>query len=542
MISKTSHACLLLALLAIFLGRIVSTYRVFNDTTDEHIHIRSGIEILQKGSYTVDPQHPPIPRIFLGILPYYVAKLNLGEHNLLWTFGLWEWKDAAYYWRTLALARAGNLVFALLLFGYAYRWSSLLYGPWAGLAAAALVACCPNLIAHSSVATTDAGAAATLLAATYYLWRWSREPGPLCLAAAVAASVAVLSKFSAVFFLPPIAFLYLLVARGPQWLERRPLRLEPAAVRVALGRATACGLIFMFLLWAAYLFQARGHLEKGHHELHAISKLERLVPSNAWIGVKTVLGHNEEGHLAYLLGDLSKAGWWYYFLVVLGVKSTLPLLLLVALAAGLYLGRCYAGAARQTGYLWIAVLVVLGICMASRINIGVRHILVLYAFFAILASGVFADAARLVLRHPAIRCMALAAVAWHAGESVMAHPDYLAYFNQIARGREEQFLADSNLDWGQDLARLGEYLRSHHIDMPQADLFGPTPPYKLGFLVGGLHPLHPKPGWVVISVNHLLGINRSPQNYQLFRQRRPDARVGKSIRLYYLPVGTEPRP
>jgi hypothetical protein len=536
LISKTSHACLLLALLTIFLGRIVSTYRVFNDTTDEHIHIRSGIEILQKGSYTVDPQHPPIPRIFLGLLPYYVGKLNLGEHNLLWTFGLWEWKDAAYYWRTLALARAGNLVFALLLFAYAYRWSSLLYGPWAGLAAAALVACCPNLIAHASVATTDAGAAATLLVATYYLWRWSRQPGLLCLAAAVASSVAVLSKFSALFFLPPIAFLYLLVARGPRWLERRPLRLEPAVVRVALGRSVACGLIFMFLLWAAYLFQARGHLEKGHHEPQMVSKLERLVPSNAWIGVKTVLGHNEEGHLAYLLGDLSKAGWWYYFLVVLGVKTTLPLLLLVALAAGLYLGRCYGGAARQTGYLWIAVVVVLGICMASRINIGVRHILVLYAFFAVLASGVFADAARLVLRRPAIRCVALAAVAWHAGESVVAHPDYLAYFNQIARGREERFLADSNLDWGQDLARLGEYLRSHDIHMPQADLFGPTPPYKLGFLVGGLHPLHPQPGWVVISVNHLLGINRSPQNYQWFRQRRPDARVGKSIRLYYLPA------
>ncbi len=536
MISKSSHACLLLALLTIFLGRIVSTYRVFNDTTDENTHIRAGVEILQKGSYTVDPQHPPIPRIFLGALPYYVAKLNLGEHNLLWTFGLWEWRDTAYYWRTLALARAGNLVFALLLFGFAYRWSSLLYGPRAGLAAAALVACCPNLIAHSALATMDAGAAATMLVAVYYLWRWSPQPGPRCWAAAVAASVAVLSKFSALFFLPPIAVLYLLAARGPRWLERRPLRVEPAAARAALGRTAACGLIFLFLVWAAYLFQARGHLEKGHHEPSVVPKLERLVPSNAWIGVKTVLAHNDDGHLAYLLGDLSKTGWWYYFPVVLGVKTTLPLLLLVALAAGLYLSGGYAGAARQTGYLWIALFVVLGICMASHINIGVRHILVLYGFFAILASGVFADAARLALRHPAIRCLALAAVAWHAAESVVAHPDYLAYFNQIARGREEQFLADSNLDWGQDLARLGEYLRSHHIDMPQADLFGATPPHRLDFKVTGLHPLHPQPGWVVISVNHLLGINRSPQNYRWFLQRRPDARVGKTLRLYYLPA------
>ena len=82
-----------------------------------------------------DPRAP-----LFGVLPYYLANLNLGEHNDLWTFGLWEYRDAAYYWRTLVLARAGNLVFALILFAYAYRWSSLLYGPRAGLVAAALVA------------------------------------------------------------------------------------------------------------------------------------------------------------------------------------------------------------------------------------------------------------------------------------------------------------------------------------------------------------------------------------------------------------------
>ena len=54
-------------------------------------------------------------------------------------------------------------------------------------------------------------------------------------------------------------------------------------------------------------------------------------------------------------------------------------------------------------------------------------------------------------------------LAGHAA-SLTAHPDYLAYFNEAARGKEREFLGDSNLDWGRNLVRLGRYVQQHEIE------------------------------------------------------------------------------
>ena len=43
--------------------------------------------------------------------------------------------------------------------------------------------------------------------------------------------------------------------------------------------------------------------------------------------------------------------------------------------------------------------------------------------------------------------------------SLAAHPDYLAYFNALAGDDPERIVVDSDLDWGQDIKRLGQRLR-----------------------------------------------------------------------------------
>jgi hypothetical protein len=56
--------------------------------------------------------------------------------------------------------------------------------------------------------------------------------------------------------------------------------------------------------------------------------------------------------------------------------------------------------------------------------------------------------------------MLLMALACLAVESVRSGPHHLSYFNQLAGGPEKGYthLVDSSLDWGQDLARLREWL------------------------------------------------------------------------------------
>jgi hypothetical protein len=160
--------------------------------------------------------------------------------------------------------------------------------------------------------------------------------------------------------------------------------------------------------------------------------------------------------------------------------------------------------------------------LAADINIGVRHVLPVFPFLAIAGAGAFAA------RQRAVQAIAVALLFWQAGESIAAHPDYLAYFNEIARGREERILADSNLDWGQDLARLAQHMREHGIDAVQLSYFGRSDPTKFGLKATPLEAAHPQPGWIAVSVTNLV---MKPELAWL-RDRAPDARVGKSIRLY----------
>jgi len=311
------------------------------------------------------------------------------------------------------------------------------------------------------------------------------------------------------------------------WFLRRP--------KLGLAPVATFALLTPSLLWAGYRFEIGTVAPPGHHYLSMFPMggesspprrlahlLEgRTLPAPAfWKGLIDVSAHNHSGHPSYLLGRLSGWGWWYYFPVALAVKTTLPLLLLVALAL-------WFGDRRKLLHPLLGALLVLAISMTANINIGLRHVLSVYLFFAILASGLLAAS---LSRRTTLVVAAL--VVWHAAESVLAHPDYLPYFNEIARGREERFLADSNLDWGQDLARLGRYAQEHHIESLQLLHTGPTDPAKFH-----LHyqPLTGEPGWIAVSANHLLGSDSKSAVIQRLRNRPPYARIGKSIWLYRVP-------
>ncbi|MDP1798536.1 MAG: hypothetical protein Q8K78_13675, partial [Planctomycetaceae bacterium] len=88
------------------------------------------------------------------------------------------------------------------------------------------------------------------------------------------------------------------------------------------------------------------------------------------------------------------------------------------------------------------------------------------------------------------------------------HPHHLSYFNELAGGPEHgrEHLVDSNLDWGQDLHALRDYLREHPASEPlQLAYFGSASPKLLGIEYEFPASPQPQPGRYAISANYIAG-------------------------------------
>ena len=70
------------------------------------------------------------------------------------------------------------------------------------------------------------------------------------------------------------------------------------------------------------------------------------------------------------------------------------------------------------------------------------------------------------------RIAAAGLVGWLIVAGVRAHPDYLAYFNELAGDHPERILVDSDLDSGQDLKRLKTWMDATGTESVHLAYFG----------------------------------------------------------------------
>jgi 4-amino-4-deoxy-L-arabinose transferase-like glycosyltransferase len=445
---------LAVGLVVLATGRIVSTYSTFSHTFDEPAHIACGMEWLEKHTYTYEPQHPPLTRVMTALLPRMFGSHGAGQASM-WDEGLAILFAHGPEDSTLALARIGTLPFFWITCWIVYsctRWIS-------GSAAAAVIAVflatmTPSVLAHAGLATTDMGLTAMLLLAIYTGWRWMEEP-VLWRAAVFGASagLAVLAKFSTLAFLPSVALAALII-----WLcfERPAIG---TLIKLALARGVQlllAAMVASLVIWAGYRFS-----------FGKTPGVSFPVPApELFSGIADVRKHNANGHLTYLLGAANTVGWPYFYVVALAVKTPLAVLALGLPGLALLFSRKRFGTRG-----WMVPSVVLGILIFasffSQIKIGTRHVLPVFVMLAIAGGCASIWIPRAVSQRATQpgkqQGLAQAAVALLllsvAISSASAHPDYLAYFNMIVRGKPEAYLVDSDLDWGQDTKRLAQRLK-----------------------------------------------------------------------------------
>ncbi|MCX7856184.1 MAG: hypothetical protein N2556_09500, partial [Anaerolineae bacterium] len=350
--------------------------------------------------------------------------------------------------------------------------------------------------------------------------RWGYAVG-----AGITLGLALASKVSALSLIPALLILALLA----------PVRLRHRLTAALGGLALA-----MLVLWTVYGFEFR-----------PVSGFPFPLPAATHLEIyRSLQSHYRLGHPAFLMGQNSDHGWWYYFPVAFALKTPLPTVLLV-LVGLIGKPRLTPQALRHWAPLVVFPLVYLASTPFSTVNIGYRHLLPILPFLFILTGRAVRNteygvrAAYFVFRIPLL--------AWLALGTLWVAPNYLAFFNELAAGPAGgyRYLVDSNLDWGQNLWQLRDWMRENGVERVFYAHYSPARPEVYGVSVDFLPPdwravpftpLDPAPGVYAIGATVLQGVYTQDVNtYAWFRARQPLARLGYALFLYRVEFRPAPR-
>jgi hypothetical protein len=553
---------------AVFFLISLATLAQKTPTVDEPLHLFGGYAYLKWSDYRANPVTPPLAKLWAALpllafeikdprtpRPHWYALRQGSEDAPLVDIArdmFFVDNDGA---PLFAAAKRQMIVLGVLLGVSIFFCARRLFGFEAGVAALALFSLDPNMLAHSQVVHGDVPFALVFFLATYLFWRFlDRVSWATAIGAACFIAIAPVTKFTYAALMPT-----LLILAAMRILSSRPQQVAIGAPRLAASRREKALLSAALLavsaiaayaaIWAAYGFHfdaipggasplpmqavlpASGSLLRPLAEFAAGY---RLFPE-AWIYGQLSVWH-DLGRTAYLLGEMG-TGFWSYFPVAFAVKTPLPMQMLVA--AGLWL-LAARRLDRLTGwFLLVPVAVCFLAAVSSRMNIGLRHILVIYPFLFVLAGG----AAGVLWRRGArtTRWAVAILALWSVTACAWTYPHYLAYFNKLAGGPENghKVLLDSNLDWGQDLKGLQRWMEDHGVPRIEFLYFGTVDPEFYGidatYIPGNWVNWDPPatraadpPRYIAISA-HLLFTDWREAYVKAYRAKRPVATIGHSI-------------
>ncbi len=565
-------AAILFSGLALFLTLALTSARGSSSTFDECAHLPAAYTHLALRDFRLTPDHPPLTKLVAAI-PLLFADVHMKPDDEAWRlrrqweFGkrfLYRWNDAD---RLFFRARAAVAVLACALAAGVFFWTRRHWGLAAASLALLLCVLSPDVLAHGQIVSTDLGAALfVFLAVAAFERATERATWGRVIASGAAFGAALATKYSALVLVPVLGLLSVgtLFWREPMRMAlTRARATTPAAddrrrraidVLVVLAVVVA---VAWLVIWAAYLFQPSFSADP---EVNAAFEWERVRPDNPFFAEPIQLARrlsllpdpylfgffrfvkHSEARPSFLMGQRSEVGHWYYFPATFALKTPIGLVILLGIALGT--ARRDTAPARVLWFLWLPVAVYLALTLTRGLNIGHRHLLPIYPFLFVAAGR----CATLLRGSRPLAAAIAAAAAWAALSVARVHPHYLAYFNEAAGGPANGYrlLADSNLDWGQDLKRLPAWLRAHGVAHAKLSYFGTADPeyYRVpaDLLPGYMLP-RPRqeirsvvPGDVVaVSATNLAAVYVEPDVrplMALLRARQPIGQVGYSILVY----------
>lgn len=454
-------------------------------TFDEPAHILAGYRHLQCGDFGINPEHPPFLKMVAAaplisrslVEPKWECGSRLTPKPEMFTSGgvflVNNGVDSV-----LIPARLAAASFALLLAVLVFAAAWTMFGRAEALAALALFAFEPNLIAHGSLVTTDMAISATGFAAVFALYFYAKNPSWWrFFAVGIALGLLLAAKHTSVIFVP---ILFAVFVADALLFRNSENRLSNQIMR----RVAAFAGIFLIgftILWAFYGFRyyalpgatgdsvsvveyiaTRGRpemIESLSAKIVAAVNKTRVFPESYTLGLADVIASGSRN--TTIFGQNYAVGQWFYFPVAFAVKSSVALLILLPL--GFLFLFFEPQKRREMLFILAPPILYFAFALTSKLNIGVRHILPVYAFFIIAAA---VGAVWMSRKIYFFRYLLIALLLFHAVTTAFrVAPNYIAFGNDFWGGTNNTYriFRDSNGDWGQNFKLVDEYLRRENI-------------------------------------------------------------------------------
>jgi len=547
-------------------------------TADEPYHVAVSWLMLHNGDFRAAPDVPPLWEDFIGLplgsnglrpntaVPAY-GRLKTSFETFQFLFRMLYRTPGVDGIAVVQRARMLSVIPAVLLGVLVARWSWALAGPVAAVAGTLLWAMDPSMLGHGSLAKNDVAFALVYAWLAYSMWRaGQRLSWPWIVSLCLSVGLAIETKLSGLVTGPLLALV--LLARALMfepwpvlgWMLQTRWAKIGAAFVVCLLSAICCYII----VWGAYRFRYEAGPNGLQLDLNAlVSELHneqtfqandyrpptpgqwlqwtpdvstsaliwaarhRFVPQAFIAGVlETRIG--AIGRYAFLCDSVYLGGRWYYFPLALLFKeplTTQALWLVTLSTAFVALRRRLSARPGSISFArdWsiLAIVIPLSIYMLaalfSPLNLGIRYIFAIFPFLFV-AGGI--RAARLWEMGRAMRVVLGIAALTLTVESTAVYPNYISFFNVACGGSRGgiRLLADSNLDWGQDLPLLAQWQRDHPAEPLYLSYFGVCDPAVYGIRYTNVTPAFvfgPPAVWPVsggvaaISATNLTGVYTS---------------------------------
>ena len=480
---------LLVVLLSAFLFQSAVTLKNTNLAFDDPYAITTGYYFLKHMDTSMFVLHPPLsyilggfPLLFLDIeMPYsYDECKNIGFYPCAQEFFFNSDNDPE---RMGIYARIPFIFISLLLGLLLFFFSKELYGSKAAFFSLALYVFSPTILGFNTHAFNDLLLTLFIFSTIYLLWKLLAQgyTKTRLILIGISVGLAIASKFTAALLFPIIILLFSI--KIFQHKKNRRKILKKFAVKFVLIL-----LISFIVLYSTYFFSFGTVADSiparnaqlidstiggkfGEESLSyklinfAVHDLKIPMPG-AFAGVagQFYMESTSGVKVTYLNGEVYSGGRWYYLLEVLLIKTPLPLIIFFFTA--LFFLITNPKKFKREFIVLLPILVFLGIHFTrSNYNNGLRYILPIIPFIFMFSSGILNIRLKKSIHNILFKVLIGILLSWYILSAIFVMPNYLAYFNEFIGGPENghNYLLGANLDQGQDLKKLSDYLKENNI-------------------------------------------------------------------------------